>query len=96
VANILLVGGLGVEDKQNGHREVSVLLRGIYTYFCGLAQIGRLPVSTRNAWWTGTTSSRYFFGCSSWIGKENVFLSCRLQKCVQIARACDEIWHYVV
>jgi hypothetical protein len=36
---ILLVGGLGVEEQQNGFREVSVSV--LMTYFCGVAPKGK-------------------------------------------------------
>jgi len=36
---ILLVGGLGVEDQQNGFREVSVSI--LMTYFCGVEPKGK-------------------------------------------------------
>ena len=46
VITILLVGGLGVGDKQNGFREVSI--SGLLTYFCGVAPKGNYRSKPRN------------------------------------------------
>jgi DNA replicative helicase MCM subunit Mcm2 (Cdc46/Mcm family) len=43
---ILLIGGLGVEDQQNGFREVSVST--LLTYFCRVAQKGIYRSKPRN------------------------------------------------
>jgi hypothetical protein len=43
---ILLVGGLGVEDQQDGFREVSISV--LLTYFCRVAPKGSYRSKPRN------------------------------------------------
>jgi hypothetical protein len=60
---IILVGGLGVEDQQNGLREVPVLLH--VTSFCGDGPKGKSTDPKQEHLMNWNTNSRYVCSCSS-------------------------------
>jgi len=56
---IFLVGGLGVENKENRHLGVPILL--YVTLFFGLGKSGSLPDTTKNSLGIGRKNSTFFF-----------------------------------
>jgi hypothetical protein len=80
---ILLVGGLGVEDREIYFCQVPIVLHVIY-FFVGF---GRLPVKTKSTLRTVTTNSKYFCRCSSQLLKEQC-LSQRLPSFRSLSAKC--------
>lgn len=87
---VSLLGGMGVEDQQNGLYDVWILLDVILFFLMGLDQSGSRPIKTKN---TDGLHLRIFDIFAAvpldFLRKSFESLSSRLQKCVQVLVTSD-------